>query len=275
MRGKGWFREVFSHFVILALLGAGLLWLYEKAKEVPVFKALKYLDTAFIVAFILYGLMLVIFIFQLFSSVKLERFSPGNPDSLRRLDRIRRFRLPGKCRQLQDHWPDYRNDFRDYFARRKWTKAGMQPFDLVMTRRRLVPSFGRTPLVDRVFLFNHPMLNVIIVDQILKECERKIEEFYGQYPAPRNRIIFLTDMKNRDEITSAAAGVVNYLGTAGHRISLYPVLLDMNAGRFFYPLDTTLVARRHRFYYWRTRLLLRGWIKSQAGKHQVRAAGGQ
>ena len=152
---------------------------------------------------------------------------------------------------------------------------GAQPFDAVLIRKRMNPSFGRTPLVDRLFLFYNPMLNVIIVDQILKECERKIEEFYGQYPAPRNRVVFLTDMKNRDEITSAAAGSVNYLGTAGYRISLYPVLLDMNAGRFFYPLDTTLIVGSHRLHYWRTRLLLRGWIKGQAGKYVVRMAGGE
>lgn len=275
MRGRGWIQEILSHFVILALLGAGLFWLHKKAEEVPVFAALKYLDTAFIVAFAIYGLMVLIFIFQFFSSVKLERFSPGNPKSIKRLDRIRRFRLPGKCRQLQKLWPDYRSDFREYFTGRKWTRMGAQPFDAVLIRKRMIPSFGRTPLVDRLFLYYHPMLNVIIVDQILKECERKIEEFYGQYPAPRNRVIFLTDMKNRDEITSAAAGIVNYLGTAGYRISLYPILLDMNAGRFFYPLDTTLIAGRHRLHYWRTRLLMRGWIKRQAGKHRARQTGGE
>lgn len=255
--------------IILALLGAGLFWLNEKAEEVPAFSALKYLDTALTLAFVLYGLMVVIFIFQLFSSVKLERFSPGNPDSVRRLDRIRRFRLPGKCRRLQDFWPDYPGDFREYFAEGKWTRTDLEPYDLVAVRKRILPAFGRTPLVDRVFLFSHPMLNVIIVDQILKECERKIEEFYGPYPAPRNRVIFLTDMKNRDEITSAAAGIVNYLCAAGRATSLYPVLLDMNAGRFFYPLDTTLMPRRHRLHFWRTRLLLRGWIIKQAGKHRA------
>ncbi|MGI6613618.1 MAG: hypothetical protein ACOX3M_04530 [Saccharofermentanales bacterium] len=246
-------------------------WLHKKAGEAPAFPGLKYLNTAFIVTFVIYGLMVVIFIFQLVSSVKLERFSPGNPESVRRLDRIWRFRLPRKCRQVQNRWPDFRNDFRAYFAERKWTRTSLQPFDAVMTRRRLIPALGRAPLVDRVFLFYHPMLNVIIVDQVLKECEKKVEELYGHYPAPRNRVIFLTDMKNRDEITSAAAGVVNYLGVVRRGISLCPSLFDMNAGRFFYPIDTSLMARRHRLHYWRTRLLLRAWIRRQAGRHKEAA----
>lgn len=266
MRGKGWFRDLFSHFVILALIGAGLLWLRKKIGQAPDFEALKYLDTALTVAFVLYGLMLLVFLFQLFSSIKLERFSPGNPKSIKRLDRIRRFRFRKKYRRLQDSWPGYRNEIRDHFVNKKWIKTGFQPFDAVLVRKRMIPSFGRTRLVDRLFFFYHPMLNVIIVDQILKESERKIEELYGPYPAPRNRLIFLTDMKNRDEVTSAAAGVVNYLGTTGCQASLYPVLLDLDAGRFFYPLDTTLLPKRHRFYFWRTRLLLRGWIKRQASK---------
>lgn len=260
MRGKGWLREILSQFVILALIGAGLFWLRSKSGELPAFAALKYLDTAFLVAFILFGLMVLVFVFQLLTSIKLERFSPGNPESVKRLSRIRRFRLPKRHARLQERWPGFRNDLRDHLASGRWTKSGLPPFDAVLTRARRLPAFGRTRLVDRVFLFYHPMLNVIIVDQALKESERQIEALYGPLPAPRNRLVFVTDMQNRDEITSAAAGVVNYLGTVGHRTSLYPILVDLHAGRFFYPLDTTLLARRHRLYYWRKRHALRRWI---------------
>lgn len=271
MRGRGWIRDILSHLVILGLLGAGLLWLQKKAGQAPAFAGTVYLDKAFLAAFVLYGLMVLIFLFQLFSSIQLERFSPGNPDSVRRLDRIRRFRLPARQAGLQERWPDYRGQIRAHFSSRHWERAQAEPFDAIMTRKRKLPAFGRAPLVDRVYLFYHPMLNVIIVDQILKECERTIDEWYADAPAPRNRLIFFTDMKNREEVTSAGAGIVNYLCTAGYKTSLYPTLIDLDGGRFFYPLDTTLIPRRHRLHYWRTRLAFRLWIRKQPlqEKHPV------
>ncbi len=238
--------------------------LYRKAGEIPALNELDYLNKAFTAAFVILALMVVIFVFQVFSSVKLERFSPGNPESLKRLDRIRRFRFPREYAKIQAIWPSCRSDFREAFPGEGWDRSTVQPFDAILTRRRKLPAMGgRPPLVDRIFLFYHPMMNVIIVDQILKECERTIEEKYAEYPAPRNFAVFLTDMKNRDEITSAGAGIVNYLCNPGPGISLYPVLLDMDAGRFFYPLDTSLAARRHRLYYWIQRLRTRHWITKQ------------
>jgi|LSQX01.2.fsa_nt_gb hypothetical protein len=264
MRGKGWIREIVSHFLILSILGGGLVFLYKKASQIPLLTSLSYFKPVFIVAFSLLGLMVLIFAFQLFSSVRLERFSPGNPGSLKRLEGIRRFRLPRHYVQLQETWPAYRADFLERYKEKGWKDLGGQPFEAVMARKRSLPSFGRPPLVDRLFIFYHPMMNVIIVDQILKECERLIEADYDRLPARRNRLVFLTDMKNRDEVTSAGAGVVNYLCTPLHKVSLYPVLVDMDAGRFFYPLDTSLAKSRHRFHYWRCRLALRAWIKRKA-----------
>jgi hypothetical protein len=49
------------------------------------------------------------------------------------------------------------------------------------------------------------MLNVLIVDQTLNLCERLIKRSYKTAPAPRNAIVFLTDMSNSEEVTSAAA----------------------------------------------------------------------
>ena len=266
MRGKGWIREIISHFLILVLLGGGLVFLYKKASEIPLLADFEYFKPIFYVTFFILGLMVLIFVFQLFSSVKLERFSPGNPSSLKRLDRIRRFRLPRSCARLQEPWPSYRADFSRHFREKGWIGQGVKPFDAVMVRKRRIPVWNRPPYVDRLFIFYHPMMNVIIVDQILKECEQLIEEAYDRLPAPRNCLLFLTDMRNRDEVTSAGAGVVNYLGAPLHKTSLYPVLVDMDAGRFFYPLDTSLARRCHRFYYWRLRLRLRFWIKKQASR---------
>lgn len=269
MRGRAWIRDILSHFVILLLLGGGLFFLYKKARDIPFLAQTPYFKPVFITAFSLLGLMILIFFFQVFSSARLERFSPGNSGSLARLDRIRRFRLPRRYQDLHRTWPDFRSDLMKELKRKGWTGGEVKPFEAILAKKRRLPRFGRPPLVDRLFVFYHPMMNVIIVDQILKETERLIEGDYPSLPAPRSCILFLTDMKNRDEVTSAGAGVVNYLCTPLERAGLYPVLIDLAAGRFFYPLDTSLAKGRHRLYFWRRRLALRTWIRRE-GKRRVK-----
>ena len=263
MRGKGWIRDIVSHFLILVLLGTGLFYLRKKADEIPTLANMEHLDIAFYIAFSLFLLMVIVFFFQLFSSVKLERFSPGNPESLARLDRIRRFRLQKGFKEHRWHWPEYREAITSYFAKDGWESKENVLFHAVYTRQRKIPRFGKAPLVDQIFLFYHPMLNVIIVDQMLKECEKQIEDNKEASPAPRNRVIFLTDMRNREEVTSAGAGVVNYLCVPSDRTSLYPMLFDYEAARLFYPLDTTMVPRRHRLYFWLKRIVFKRWIRKK------------
>ncbi len=263
MRGRGWIRDIISHFIIVSLLGVGLYFLYKKAMETPALKEESWVTTVFIVAAVLLGLMLIIFARQVFSRVRLERFRPGNPDSLERLDKMRRFRLPVRYRELQENWPDARADLRQFYLDKKWHPVDGKPFDAVLHRVRKIPSWGKPPYVDRLFIFYHPMLNVIIVDQTLKMCERAIKRSYATAPAPRNFIIFLTDMKNHEEVTSTAAGVVNYLCRLAKKTSLYPVLVDFNGGRVFYPLDTTLISRFHRVAYYLNRVKLTRFIRLQ------------
>lgn len=263
MRGRGWVRDILSHFIILSLLGAGLFFLYKKAMSTPGLEDEHWVSTVFLAAFILLGMMVFIFARQLFSRVKLERFHPGNPESLARLNRMSRFRLPARYRELQKRWPYARNDLRQFYLDRGWVPLESRPFDAVLHRRRRIPSFGRPPYVDRVVLFYHPMLNVIIVDQTLKMCERAIRNSFGRAPAPRNVVVFMTDMKNEEEVTSAAAGVVNYLCRLSKSVSLYPILVDFNGGRIFYPLDTTLIQRVHRLSHFLKRIRLTCFIRQQ------------
>ncbi|HZK28926.1 MAG TPA: hypothetical protein VFD19_01760, partial [Clostridia bacterium] len=129
MRGKSWIRDIVSHFFILLLLGVGLYYLYTEAGEIEALASMGWLKTVFIIAFSLYALMVLIFVRQVFSSVKLERFRPGNQESLNRLDRMRRFRLPDRFAQLQRHWPEARAELRQHFIGDKWIGDNDPPFD--------------------------------------------------------------------------------------------------------------------------------------------------
>lgn len=261
MRGRGWIRDIISQFIILVLLGVGLYVLYDKALATPAFDVIPWLKTIFIIAVIVFALTVVIFLFQVFLSVRLERFRPADPESLARLDRMRRFHLPDECRRMQATWPGMRSDLRKAFLKDEWGYIEEAKYDAVLERRRWWPRIKKPPYVDRVFIYYHPMMNVIIVDQMLRACERSILEWDDDFPAPRNVLLFLTDMDNRDEVTSAGAGVVNFLCRIDHGRSLYPMLLDCDQGRLFYPLDTTLIPRRHRVHFFFARRRLIRWIK--------------
>lgn len=270
MRGRGWARDIISHFLIVSLLGVGLLLLHKKAMNTPELKDESWISTVFTIAFILLILMVIVFIGQVFTRVRLERFRPGNAESLARLDRMRRFHLPERYRKLQETWHDARQDLCRFYMGKGWLPTDRKPFDIVLQRRRKIPSFRQEPYVDRLFVFYHPMLNVLIVDQTLNLCERLIKKSYKTAPAPRNAIVFLTDMNNAEEVTSAAAGIVNYLCRLGKRTSLYPLLIDFNGGRLYYPIDTTLVRKPHRLFFFKARLELTRFVRRQVPKKTPR-----
>ncbi|HHW93383.1 MAG TPA: hypothetical protein GX734_02685 [Clostridiaceae bacterium] len=266
MRGRGWLKDIISHFVIVCLLGAALVVLYKKAMGTPDLKDKSWISTIFTVAAVLLALMVIIFIRQVFTRVRLERFRPGNPESLARLDRMRRFHLPERYQQLQETWYEARSDLCQFYIDKGWRPLKRKPFDVVLQRYRKLPSFGRAPYVDRLFIFYHPMLNVLIVDQTLNMCERAIRMSYKTAPAPKNMIVFLTDMDHAEEVTSAAAGIVNYLCRLDKKTSLYPLLIDFNGGKLYYPIDTTLVRKSHRLSFFKARVQLTRFVRKQIPK---------
>ena len=75
--------------------------------------------------------------------------------------------------------------------------------------RKLWP-FGRQRF-ERVFLLYLPMPNVLIVDRLLRDCIAYIDQQSETRPAPHNHLFLITDMNHKDEVTSAASGVVNFL----------------------------------------------------------------
>jgi len=261
VKGRSWIRDMVSQFILLVLFSVGIYVLYRKAKSVPEISAITWIGTLFRVSAVILVIMGVLFIFQLFSSGWLERFDPGDHKSVRRLDRIRRFRLPSRFNYLQETWPTWRKDISQTLEEKGWAIYAREPFDAIGLRPRWAPF--RRARFDRVFFFYHPMLNVIVVDQVLKNCERIIFDHEKTQPSRRNIVVLMTDMANRDEVTSAGAGTVNYLGKLDGRTSLYPMMIDFNAGRFFYPLDSTLIRITHRIWYWNKRQQLLNFIREQ------------
>ena len=189
----------------------------------------------------------------IFTNYILERYDPGKPASIRRLQRVRRFRLSRRVARRIASWSDpvaavaVLLTSKGYQETRRWT------FGIVYERKRAVRNVRLEPKYDRVFVFYRQMVNVILVDHILKECLSFIREGSNR-DVRRNIMFLLTDMENSDEVGSAAAGTINFLGKVSHGRSLGTFLLDICHGRLYYQLDRSLIPWRHRLFLDRMRL---------------------
>ena len=196
-----------SQFILLVLFSVGIYVLYRKAKSVPEISAITWIGTLFRVSAVILVIMGVLFIFQLFQVAGL---------SVLTLETIRvcavstasgGFRLPSRFNYLQETWPTWRKDIPQTLEEKGWAIYAREPFDAIGGLRPRWAPFRRARF-DRVFFFYHPMLNVIVVDQVLKNCERIIFDHEKTQPSRRNIVVLMTDMANRDEVTSAGAGPV-------------------------------------------------------------------
>lgn len=253
MRRKGSIKELVSQLIILLIFAVFLYLISSELAARPELSGINFLRNIFYIALGIFAIMFLVFLRQVFSNHALERYDPGSPESLRRLSRLRRFRLPQRYRHLQKRWPEALNEIKSFFAAKHYNLVHSEHFDFIFERERFIASPWRgRHYYKRSFVCYHPMLNVLIVDQKLKQAERWLDHYWGTAASEQNLLIFLTDMENFDEISSAGAGVVNFLGTMEHG-SLYPVLIDLDGARYFFPVDVTMLKRRDRwfYYYWR------------------------
>ncbi|NLC25616.1 MAG: hypothetical protein GX777_03215 [Fastidiosipila sp.] len=261
MKRKGSVKELISQLVILGLFAAVLYFIYSQLSGRPELSNVRWLHNIFYFAVVIFAIMFLLFLRQFFSNHALERYDPGSPESLQRLSKLRRFKLAPKYKHLQQRWKKPLEDIKKFFYNDDYNLVRSDHFDFIFERERkiLSPWRGRR-YIKRSFVFYHPMLNVLIVDQKLKQAERWIDHYWDQAPSDRNFFIFITDMENFEEISSAGAGVVNFLGTMKQG-SLYPVLIDMDGGRYFFPVDLSILKRRDRLLYYYKRWQIKRLIK--------------
>lgn len=271
MRRKSSLKELISQLIILLILAAALYFIYVQLTSRPELSDVSWLRSIFYIALGIFAIMFLLFLRQAFSNHALERYDPGSPESLRRLGRLSRFKLPRSYQHLQERWPEPLEDIKKFFYDKNYNAVRSDDFEYVFERERsiLSPWRGRR-YFKRCFVFYHPMLNVLIVDQKLKQAERWIDQYWDQAASDRNFLIFVTDMENFEEISSAGAGIVNFLGTM-MRGSLYPVLIDLDGARYFFPVDVTILKRRDRLVYYYYRWKIKRLVKRAARRYPARS----
>ncbi|NLV99036.1 MAG: hypothetical protein GX034_04490 [Clostridiaceae bacterium] len=268
MRRKGSIKELISQLIILVIFAVFLYLINSELTGRPELSSINWLRNIFYIGLAIFAILFLLFFYQVFSNHALERYDPGSPESLRRLSKLRRFMLPRKYQHLQERWPEALNEIKSFFVGKNYNLGNSEHFDFIFERERSIASPWRgRHYFKRSFVCYHPMLNVLIVDQKLKQAERWIDHFWETAASEQNFLIFLTDMENFDEISSAGAGVVNFLGTMKYG-SLYPVLIDLDGARFFFPVDVTMLKRRDRLYYYYYRRQIKKLVIG-AGKRSV------
>lgn len=255
MTGRHWLRkDVILPIFYLLVFGGLLYWLFGLADRFPAQTGSDVVRISRIVLMVTYGLLVVLTVRHVFSTYDLERYDPGDPASLKRLMRRRRFRLrrrlPAEDRlllALEQSFLDqgYNLEVESHLIGRVYLRE--RPSGLL-----------RRKTADRIILLQHEPLTVLVVDQLLQDAIRFIRS--SRQISRRNLLILVTRMAESQDAASAAAGIVNFLGKFKGG-TLCPLLLATQQNRLFYPADRTLMPRLHRLHQdlvlWKLRRLVR------------------
>lgn len=243
MTGRHWLRrDVLLPIIYMLGFGAVLYWLFDLLGQSPEASEMEFVRYCVIAVIIVYAFLVIITIRHILSTYDLERYDPGNPDSLKRLMRRRRFQLPAKAIPEAELLIAIEKSLLD---RHYTMEAESHQIGRIYRRHFQAGPFGYL-FDDRVYILQHEPLNVLIVDQLLQDCVRHIRAQTDK-PARRNLMILVTRMTETPDAVSASAGVVNFLGNFKEG-SLCPLLLATRQNRLFYPADRTLMPRLHQLF---------------------------
>ena len=233
-------KDIFISILLVVLFGVGLYYLYGYIQSYPELIASAFITWMFRLLLVIYLLLALVTLRQTLSTYDLERFDPGSRDSMKRLLKRLRYRLPRGPMPLEQIMGTFETKLisRGYEIEYEDSIAGR-----VYVRSR-ASGLVRRPLADRIMIKRHDALNVILVDQMLQDCIRFIRSL-RQRRSERNMLVIITETADPFDTASAAAGVVNFLGKFQGG-TLGPVLLSGRHNRLFYPADRTILPRNHR-----------------------------
>lgn len=243
MTGRHWLRkDVLLPILYLLLFGAALYWIYSLISQNGEPDESGLVQTVMIAMIIIYALLVLITIRHVLTTYDLERYDPGNPASLKRLMRRHRFRIPRASVHEEHLLVAIEQSLldRNYRLETESLEIGR------IYRQRQRHGIFRRRTFNRIILLQHEPLNVLVVDQLLRDCIRYIRK-HKDHPSRRNLLILVTRMTETQDAASAAAGIVNFLGKFKGG-TLCPILLATRQHRLFYPADRTLLPRTHRIF---------------------------
>jgi hypothetical protein len=165
---RHWFkREVIVPAGMLVVTGAGLVWLADQLMPLLRQADFRWLLYTFLSCIGVYALFAYVTMRHILSTYTLERFDPGDPDSVKRLSRLTRFNYPEpgiEPAQLKTALVEAlrATGFQD--------EAEHPTVGHVLTRVKPPPvPFLTRPRRERIFILEKTPLNVFIVDFTLRD----------------------------------------------------------------------------------------------------------
>lgn len=249
---RGLISEVLTQLIVLLFLGAGLVWIIRHSAVLGELGPLSFLRHLVPIACVIYVILLVTSIRSLFSDYFLKRYDPADPESVRELAMIRRYRLGGNTARLKREPAELIKRLEAGLRRDKAREVSRRSFGIVFERPATTPFQSLRGRYERIILLYRPILNVLIADRLLSEAAEYIYS-KNKPNVRRNCILLMSDMENDTEMLSSAAGIVNYLSRVDNGKLLYPFLLDLNHDRLFYPQDHSMLSLADRYYFYNQR----------------------
>ncbi|MGB4610449.1 MAG: hypothetical protein WBH77_07475 [Saccharofermentanales bacterium] len=259
---KHWkIRNIINQVLILLLLGFALLWIRSNIQHLEPLIAMKWLNLIFAVLAILYFFLCVSSISTMIANHIIQPYNPADPKSLAKLAKVKKYKLnPTLVKQLSQQGNIVQLII-DWLDRQNYQQVAKHRLGLIFEKKTNFINHKFQSKHHRIFLLYRPLLNVLIIDNILSETLRFVEAENPNKPVTQNNLILITDMKNEEEILSAGAGIVNYISTE-QTFYLYPVFLDMNHAHLFYPQDISLFPWYKRLARKFNLISLKSWLKN-------------
>lgn len=235
---KNLIRDIINQVLILAGLGAALLWLFKERAALQNLGRLSFLRWLLPCAFILYLLSFIGTVRGLSSDYLFQRYDPTDPKSLKLLGAEKRYRSFSPAR-YQAQGDVVLEHLVHTLQKQGFRQVSRQNFGLVLER-------GQGRQMERFMAIYKPMLNVIISERHIKEAGEYI--LNNQRPCRYNTLVLISNMEADSEVLSAAVAVVNFSSKLSQNTLFVPYVLDLVHGRLFYPQDMSgqkLSARRY------------------------------
>ncbi|HHU53665.1 MAG TPA: hypothetical protein GXZ43_06295 [Clostridiaceae bacterium] len=259
---KRWkIRNIIGQILILLLLGFGLLWIRSNIQHLQPLLAMKWLNLIFAFLAILYFILCISSINNMIASHIIQPYNPADPKSLAKLAKVKKYKLDTVLLSQLNQQGNVVQLIIDWFNKHNYQQVAKHRLGLIFEKKTNFINHKFQNKYHRIFLLYRPLLNVLIIDNILSETLQFIESESQKKPVSQNNLILITDMKNEEEILSAGAGIVNYVSTEQTSF-LYPIFLDMNHAHLFYPQDISLFPWYKRLARKFNLISLKSWLKN-------------
>ncbi len=230
------FRKIFNQLIVLILIGYAISWVYKNMSALYAIIPSLWVRILFFFCLCFYIILVISTLKTIQASNVLRAYDPTDPQSLKRLKEQRKYHL-----KTQSTLPStIVQDLEKWLQQNGYEKVANHSLGILYEKKTIFFTFTFKRKTHRTFLLYRPLLNILIVDNILSEIAAFIHQYESLKPVSQNDLILISDMENEEEILSAGTGIVNYICSRGTG-NLYPVFLDMNHSHIFYPQDISLL----------------------------------